>query len=204
MWHQQIFHLPPLFGASKYQRAVPAGQNSETTSINPGSLNCSLNELDMTDATKRSGSRFGRWGFGCCAMTKRKPWMKGAGMNHSIETESGQRDTVTFVLKSKQPKTDPCGVSRVSQPPAGNLPRIAKLMALAIRFDTLVSRGEVQNSEDLARLGYVTRARITQIMNLLNLAPDIQEALLFLPRTTSGRDMFREKELRSIAHRSEP
>jgi hypothetical protein len=77
-------------------------------------------------------------------------------------------------------------------------------MALAIRFDTLVSRGEVQNSEDLARLGYVTRARITQIMNLLNLAPDIQEALLFLPRTTSGRDMFREKELRSIAHRSEP
>jgi hypothetical protein len=36
-------------------------------------------------------------------------------------------------------------------------------------------------------------------MNLLNLAPDIQEALLFLPRTTSGRDMFREKELRSIA-----
>jgi hypothetical protein len=124
-------------------------------------------------------------------------------MNHSIDTESEQRDTVTFVLKSKQPKTDPCGVSWV-QPPAGNLPRITKLMALAIRFDTLVSRGEVQDYADLARLGYVTRARITQIMNLLNLAPDIQEALLFLPRTTSGRDMFREKELRSIAHRSEP
>jgi hypothetical protein len=127
-----------------------------------------------------------------------------AGLNHSIDTESGQRDTVTFVLKSKQPKTDQRGLSRVSQPPAGNLPRIAKLMALEIRFDTLVSRGEVQDSEDLARLGYVTRARITQIMSLVNLAPDIQEALLFLPGTTSGRDMSPEKELRSIAHRSEP
>lgn len=120
-------------------------------------------------------------------------------MNHLIHTESEQRDTVTFVLKSKQPKTDQCGLPRVSQPPVGNLPRITKLMALAIRFDALVSSGEVQDYADLARLGYVTRARITQIMNLLNLSPDIQEALLFLPRTTIGRDMFREKELRSIA-----
>jgi len=34
----------------------------------------------------------------------------------------------------------------------------------------------------------VTRARITQIMKLLNLAPDIQEEILFLPRTVKGRD----------------
>ncbi|MDM8004641.1 MAG: hypothetical protein QUV05_00600, partial [Phycisphaerae bacterium] len=65
----------------------------------------------------------------------------------------------------------------------GNIPRVSKLMALAIRYDRLVSRGEVRDYADLARLGYVTRARITQIMNLLNLAPDIQEAILFLPRT---------------------
>lgn len=106
-------------------------------------------------------------------------------MNPLIHPESEQQDTIiTFVLKSKQTKTDQRGQSRLPQPPAGNLPRITKLMALAIRFDSLVSRGEVQDYADLARLGYVTRARITQIMNLLNLAPDIQEALLFLPRTT--------------------
>jgi hypothetical protein len=52
---------------------------------------------------------------------------------------------------------------------------------------------------DLARLGYVSRARITQIMNLLNLAPDIQENILFLPKTTKGRDPIREKDLRPIA-----
>ena len=34
----------------------------------------------------------------------------------------------------------------------------------------------------------VTRARMTQIMNLLNLAPDIQEELLLLPPVTEGRD----------------
>jgi hypothetical protein len=51
-------------------------------------------------------------------------------------------------------------------------------MALAIKFQDMVDRGEVQDYADLARLGYVTRARVTQIMNLLLLAPDIQEAIL--------------------------
>jgi len=81
----------------------------------------------------------------------------------------------------------------------GNVPRISKVMALAIRFDGLVRRGEVRDYADLARLGYVTRARITQIMNMLNLAPDIQEALLFLPRTVKGRDPIHEKDVRPIA-----
>ena len=80
----------------------------------------------------------------------------------------------------------------------GNIPRISKLMALAIRYDRLVGRGEVRDYADLARLGYVTRARITQIMNLLNLAPDIQEALLFLPHTVKGRNPIREKDVRPI------
>ncbi len=51
-------------------------------------------------------------------------------------------------------------------------------MALAIKFQDMVDRGEVKDYADLARLGHVTRARLTQIMNLLLLAPDIQEELL--------------------------
>jgi len=51
----------------------------------------------------------------------------------------------------------------------------------------------------MARLGHVTRARVTQIMNLLNLAPDIQEELLFLPRTVKGHDPIRERHIRPIA-----
>lgn len=52
---------------------------------------------------------------------------------------------------------------------------------------------------ELARLGHVTRARLTQIMNLLNLAPDIQEAILHLPRVERGRDPITERQLRPIA-----
>jgi len=83
--------------------------------------------------------------------------------------------------------------------PEGNIPRISRLMALAIRFDGLIERGEVTDQADLARLGHVSRARVTQIMNLLQLAPDIQEELLHLPRTTQGRDPIREKMVRPIA-----
>jgi hypothetical protein len=58
------------------------------------------------------------------------------------------------------------------------VPRITRLMALAIKFQDMIERGEVRDYADIARLGYVTRARVTQIMNLMNLAPDIQEEIM--------------------------
>jgi len=58
------------------------------------------------------------------------------------------------------------------------IPRITRLMALAIRFEDMIARGEVRDYAEIARLGFVTRARLTQIMNLLLLAPEIQEAIL--------------------------
>jgi hypothetical protein len=61
-------------------------------------------------------------------------------------------------------------------------------MALALRFDEMVRSGQIRSYCELATLGHVTRARISQIASLLHLAPDIQEALLFLPPTERGRD----------------
>jgi hypothetical protein len=83
--------------------------------------------------------------------------------------------------------------------PEGRVPRVARLMALAIRFDRLIRDGVVSDQAELARLGRVSRARVSQIMNLLQLAPDIQEAILFLPRTERGRDVLTERELQPIA-----
>ena len=83
--------------------------------------------------------------------------------------------------------------------PAGAVPRVARLMALAIRFDQLIRDGVVANQAELARLGHVSRARVTQVMNLLNLAPDIQESVLFLPPVDRGRDPISERDLRPIA-----
>jgi hypothetical protein len=91
------------------------------------------------------------------------------------------------------------GTAAVTDRPAGRLPRITRLMALAIRFDELIRAGEVADYADLARLGHVTRARVTQIMNLLMLAPDIQEEILFLPRVTAGRDPIHLRQLQPIA-----
>lgn len=92
----------------------------------------------------------------------------------------------------------PGAVPRVDCPP-GRLPRLSRLMALAIRFDRLIQAGEIADYAELARLGNVTRARVTQIMNLLMLAPDIQEEILFLPRVTAGRDPIHLRLLQSIA-----
>ena len=83
--------------------------------------------------------------------------------------------------------------------PPGRIPRVARWMALALRFEQLLSDGHIGSYADLARLGHVTPARISQILNLLHLAPDIQEAILFLPRTQRGRDPVILRDLQPIA-----
>ncbi len=85
--------------------------------------------------------------------------------------------------------------------PAGRIPRVTRLMALAIRLEQLVCTGQVRDYAALASLGHVTRARVTQITNLTLLAPDIQEAVLFLPRVHHGPDPITERDLRPIIAR---
>ena len=80
----------------------------------------------------------------------------------------------------------------------GRVPRVARLMALAIKIDGLIASGAIADQAEAARLGHVSRARMTQIMNLLLLAPDIQEQILNLPRTMRGHDLVVETHLRSI------
>jgi hypothetical protein len=62
----------------------------------------------------------------------------------------------------------------------------------------MLNAGAVASMADLARLGRVTRARMTQVMDLLLLAPDIQEELLFLPPQVRGRDAITLRELRYV------
>jgi hypothetical protein len=122
-----------------------------------------------------------------------KPTMNNLGSDGRLEV------SFTFQPRNKRGNVNPQSNSRRGSTGKGNIPRVAKLLALAIRFEKLVKRGDIQDYADLARLGYVTRARITQIMNLLNLAPDIQEDILFLPNTMKGRDPILEKDMRPVA-----
>jgi len=84
-------------------------------------------------------------------------------------------------------------------PPLPRTPRVTRLMALAIKFQDMVDRGEVRDYADLARLGHVTRARMSQIMNLLLLAPDIQEEILERGAALGGE--MPERTLRPVVDR---
>jgi hypothetical protein len=72
------------------------------------------------------------------------------------------------------------------------------LLALAHRVEKLIRDGEVRDYTDLARLGHVTRARVSQIMDLLLLAPNIQEQILFLSVVEAGHDPVHERHLRAL------
>lgn len=81
---------------------------------------------------------------------------------------------------------------------AGRVPRISRLMALALHLQKLIDAGAVRDYAEIARLTGITRARVTQIMNLTLLAPEIQEEILFLPRIQNGRDPIAERNIRKI------
>jgi hypothetical protein len=83
--------------------------------------------------------------------------------------------------------------------PLGRVPRVARLLALALRLEQLVQTGVIATYAELARLGHVSRARVTQILNLRFLAPDLQEAVLFLPQTVRGRDPIHVRQLQRVA-----
>lgn len=115
--------------------------------------------------------------------------MGGLTLTRTIHFRQGRRTRKVLVE----------GLQEEASLPPGRVPRVARLMALAIRLDKLLKEGQVADQAEIARLGHVTRARVTQIMNFLNLAPEIQEEILFLPLVKSGRDPVRERHIRPIA-----
>lgn len=83
----------------------------------------------------------------------------------------------------------------------GKLPRVAEVLALAIQFEDMIRRGIARDYADLARLGCISQERISQIMRLVWLAPDIQQEILTVSRTARGRFPIGEVALRRIASR---
>jgi hypothetical protein len=61
------------------------------------------------------------------------------------------------------------------------------MLALAHHVERLVEDGELAGYVDAARSLGLTRARLTQLMNLLLLSPEIQEQVLLKENTGSER-----------------
>jgi len=89
--------------------------------------------------------------------------------------------------------------SDVPPPRNGRLPRVTQVMALAIQFQDMIQRGEARDYADLARLGCLTRERMSQIMELVWLAPDIQQEILEFPPSGAARFPISEVAVRKIA-----
>ncbi len=102
---------------------------------------------------------------------------------------SSSIQTVTYEFRRSEPVSIP----------VGRVPRVTRFLALAHRIDGLIRSGEIQNWAEAARLVGVTRARMTQIANLLLLAPQIQEVILNLSNVTRGPDPVSERALRAAA-----
>ena len=82
----------------------------------------------------------------------------------------------------------------------GRLPRITQVLALAIHLEEMIRQGEAKDYADLARLSCLCRERISQIVRLNYLAPDIQIEVLYLPPTPTGRYPISETAIRKIAN----
>jgi len=106
---------------------------------------------------------------------------------------SGNQE-VRYAVDFGRPRKQKKALSSAGESADGSIPRVARLIALAIRFEGLLRTGTIRDYAELARRGRVTRARMTQIMKLLDLAPDIQEQILFLPPVEG----LNERNLRHI------
>ena len=81
---------------------------------------------------------------------------------------------------------------------AGRLPRITQLLGLALSLRERIRSGEVSSYAQLAREAMVTPERMSQVMQLIWLAPEIQQAILELP-PGPRRHPVTEQAMRTIA-----
>jgi len=109
--------------------------------------------------------------------------------------------TVEIEFRLHATRRPPGGPGPADAPPPGNgrLPRVTQVMALAIQFQDMIQRGEARDYADLARLGCLTRERMSQIMELVWLAPDIQQEILEFPPSGTARFPISEVAVRRIA-----
>jgi hypothetical protein len=106
---------------------------------------------------------------------------------------------IRFQLHATRNPDGETGPSATPRSGGGRIPRVTQVMALAIQFQEMIHRGEARDYADLARLGGVTRERMSQIMELVWLAPDIQQEILEFPPTGATRFPITEVVARWIA-----
>jgi len=118
---------------------------------------------------------------------------------NAVAGEEGEKVCIPVVKRLLTEQVPPPRVEPVpAAAPPGRLPRITRLLALAVRFEDLLRNGTAKDYAELARLGGVSRSRITQIMHLRQLAPALQERILWLPASSSAAGAVTERVVRRL------
>ena len=104
-----------------------------------------------------------------------------------MNTSTVIRGTLPLRRRGSAQEHDPMSATETTKASSPRIPRIARLVALARHIDDLVRSGTVGSYAAAARLGHVSRARMSQILALVYLAPELQEQVLFLQRPARGR-----------------
>jgi hypothetical protein len=113
----------------------------------------------------------------------------------------GEESTAPSERRSTDPAVASPEPESAKKASGDQIPRIRRLLVLGHYFENLVREGVVKDYAEIARLTGLSRARVTQITNLILLAPEIQEDFLNVPMTRNPEVRPTESALRMvIAH----
>jgi hypothetical protein len=117
-----------------------------------------------------------------------------------MKSESTESIEIRFNLHTKGPvraeRSDPVRLESVTSAAGRKPSRTAQLIALAIQFQHMIDIGVARDYSDLTRLGCLSRERVSQMMKLNWLAPDIQAEIL---QSETSEDCISEPGLRRVA-----
>jgi len=117
---------------------------------------------------------------------------KGAFENHNV-------GTIVREIRSDQIVSAVSPRSRNKKPPKElKIPRVKLLLQKAIEWNRQLETGEAASQAEIARRENLTRGRVTQILNLGHLDPEIQEYILSMP-DSKRQPVVTERALRPIA-----
>ena len=116
---------------------------------------------------------------------------KGMSKNSQVGSVS-RRTPVDRIVSAVPPlQGDP------KPPREPKIPRVAELLKKAIEWQTLLDSGKIADQAEIARREGITRSRVTQIIAMLRLAPEIQKRILALPASVRSSSVT-ERLLRPV------
>jgi len=107
---------------------------------------------------------------------------------------------ITFQLRPRISPRERTSTNTREPQANGEVPAVTRALSMAIYFEHLIRIGDASDYATVSRMSGLCRERISQVMRLTCLSPDIQIELLYLPHCPAGRYPVSESAVRKIAN----